>query len=123
MVAASPWCYAASVQRLACLACLVALAAAGACKKKSDPLFDPEDDPRRVIVDTEMVCTEISGGDVGRWAKASVFSATWQRLATRAMDGEADAICDAARLVDRRWRETKTCTPRLVAAMRERGGC
>ena len=105
------------------LALVIAAAAAGGCAKKGDGGFDPEDDPRRVIADAESVCTEVSGGALDRWPRATMFSATWQRLATRALDGDPRAICDAAKLLDRRWRETKTCTPRLIEAMRARGGC
>ncbi|MBK8264101.1 MAG: hypothetical protein IPK80_22530 [Nannocystis sp.] len=100
------------------LTSLLVLASAG-CKRGGGYVGDPEDDPRRIVVDTETVCTEISGGDLRRWPRAALISPTWQRIATRALDGEARASCDAARMIEKQWRETKTCTPRLAAVMRE----
>ena len=44
-------------------------------------------------------------------------------LISRGKAGDAEANCDAAKLIDRRWRETLTCTASLATELASRSRC
>ncbi|MCB9701530.1 MAG: hypothetical protein H6711_06550 [Myxococcales bacterium] len=107
--------------RLLAVLALVAPALA-ACTPKGG-VVEASDDPRALLEDTAAVCTMIAGGDPHTWRDAAVRGTTWRMLIERARAGDPKATCDAAALIDRRWRETLTCTAAQAKALAGLGRC
>ncbi len=124
MVAAGGRWYGAavSVLRAAPLMFLLGLTEVAACRTKAQ-LVEAADDPKELIADTNAVCTAMASGDVYAWRTALVHSATWSMLIARAQAGDGDANCEAAKLIDRRWQQTLTCTAGLATGLAERSRC
>ncbi|HGG57484.1 MAG TPA: hypothetical protein ENK31_06785 [Nannocystis exedens] len=111
-----------SVLRALPLLLLLGSAETLACRTKAQ-LVEAEDDPKELIADTDAVCTAMAGGDLYAWRRARVHSATWSMLIARAQAGDGNANCEAAKLIDRRWKQTLTCTAALATGLAERSRC
>ncbi len=111
-----------SVLRAAPLMLLLGLVGLSACRTKAQ-LVEAVDDPKELIADTSAVCTAMADGDVYAWRSARVHSATWSMLIARAQAGDGNANCEAAKLIDRRWKQTLTCTASLATGLAERSRC
>jgi len=131
MVAGGAEWYAAAVfstrtPRPATLSLLLAVAVAtlvgAGCRSKASKV-EAADDPKLLIADTDAVCTAMASGDVYAWRTPLVKSATWSMLIARGEAGDDSANCEAAKLIDRRWEQTLTCTASLATKLAERSRC
>lgn len=95
---------------------------ASGCRPKASRV-EAADDPAILLADTSAVCTAMATGDVYAWRTPIVKSATWNMLIARSEAGDDAANCEAAKLINRRWQQTLTCTASLAIKLAERSRC
>jgi len=101
---------------------LLGLVVSSGCRPKASKV-EAADDLAVLLADTSAVCTAMATGDVYAWRTPIVKSATWNMLIARGEAGDEAANCEAAKLINRRWQQTLTCTASLAVKLAERSRC